>query len=296
MKSEGAVIAMSPSNHAKCHCISGSTVVFQTLDCYEGNIKSEKDLFQQLDYSKINPATGPLYIDGAEPGDILKVEILNIKLEEQGCMALMSGAGPFGTFIKEEKTKIIEVKNGYVMFNNLVKIPISPMIGVIGIAPQNKAILNGTPGEHGSNMDCRKIQAGTSLYLSVNVPGALLSIGDLHAVMGDGEVATCGVEINGEVTVRVSVFKDIKIPTPLLRTKKEYITIASAKTIDEAGEKASIKMLELLRVATDLDVSERIMLLSLIGNIEICQVVNPLKTARMAIPTWILNQYNFILP
>ena len=145
-------------------------------------------------------------------------------------------------------------------------------------------------------MDCKKFRNDTTLYLPVNVDGALLSIGDLHAVMGDGETATCAVETAGEATVRVTVLKNIKIPTPLLRTEDEYVTISSAKTLDKACEAASKKMLDLLGVATDMDVNERIMLLSLVGSMEICQVVNPLKTARTTIPSWILEQYNFALP
>lgn len=296
IKKQGAVVAMSPANEVKGHCSSGSTLVFQTLDCYGGNIKSEEDLFHLIDYSNINPATGPVYVDETEPGDILKIEIQNIKLEEQGYMALVPGAGPLGEFIEEERTKVIKVKEGYADFNHLIRIPISPMIGVIGTAPKEEAILNGTPGEHGSNMDCTKIQEGTTLYLPVNVPGALLAMGDLHAVMGDGEAATCAVEICGEVTVKVTVLKNISIPTPSLRTKDQFITIASGKTLDEASKAAAVKMLELLKSATDLDVYECIMLLSLIGDMEICQVVNPLKTARMALPKWILENYRFILP
>ena len=292
---EGAVVAMSSGNAAKAHCVSGDVITFQTLDCYGGNIKSESDLFHLVDYSKINPATGPVYVDGAKPGDVLKVEILKIALAEKGCMALVPGAGPLGDLIKEECTKIVKIEDGNAVFNDLIKIPISPMIGVIGTAPADKAILNGTPGEHGSNMDCTKIQEGTCLYLPVNVRGALLALGDVHAVMGDGETATCAVEISGEVTVKVTVMKDMKIPMPLLKTAKEYITIASAATLDEAGTMACAKMAEFLESATGLGKAEQVMLLSLVGNMEICQVVNPLKTARMTIPVWVMEQYDFEL-
>jgi amidase len=296
IKHQNAVTTMSPDNHAKGNCSSGSIVIFQTQDCYGGKIKDDNDLFQIADHTEINPATGPLYIYGAAHGDILKIDILNIALGAQGCMALLPGHGPLGKFIKKEKTKTFKIKNGHVEFNKMFKIPVSPMIGVIGTSPKDASISTGTPGEHGGNMDCKKIRNDTTLYLQVNVDGALLSIGDLHAVMGDGETATCAVETAGEATVRVTVLKNIKIPTPLLRTEDEYVTISSAKTLDKACEAASKKMLDLLGVATDMDVNERIMLLSLVGSMEICQVVNPLKTARTTIPSWILEQYNFALP
>lgn len=292
IKKEDSVVSMSPNNEAKHHCKSGDTVVFQTSDCYNGSIKTEKDLFHLIDYSNINPATGPLYIDGAEHGDVLRVDILKIELASQGAMSLAPGRGALKDFVEEERTKIIKIEDGYAVFNDTLKFPINPMIGVIGTAPKEGAILNGTPGEHGSNMDCNKIQEGTSLFLPVNVDGALLAMGDLHAVMGNGESATCGIEIDGEITVKVTVLKDAVMPTPFLKTKDEYITIAAGKTLDEASSQACFKMLDFLKATVPLDVHELIMLLSIAGNMEVCQVVNPLKTARMTMPIWLFDKYN----
>ena len=289
---EDSIVSMSSNNKAKHYCKSGSTVVFQTSDCYNGNLKSESDLFHLIDYSNINPATGPLYIENAEPGDVLRVDILEIKLDSQGAMSVSPGRGALKDFVEEERTKIIKIEDGYAVFNDILKFPINPMIGVIGTAPKEGEVLNGTPGEHGSNMDCNKIQEGTSLFLPVNVPGALLVMGDLHAVMGDGESATCGIEISGEVTVKVTVLKDAIMPTPFLKTNSEYITIASGKTLDEASSHACFKMLDFLKATLPLDLQELIMLLSIAGNMEICQVVNPLKTARMTMPIDLFDKYN----
>lgn len=218
---EDSIVSMSSNNKAKHYCKSGSTVVFQTSDCYNGNLKSEGDLFHLIDYSNINPATGPLYIENAEPGDVLRVDILELKLDSQGVMSVSPGRGALKDFVEEERTKIIKIEDEYAVFNDILKFPINPMIGVIGTAPKEGEVLNGTPGEHGSNMDCNKIQEGTSLFLPVNVPGALLAMGDLHAVMGDGESATCGIEISGEVTVKVTVLKYAIMPTPFLKTNSE---------------------------------------------------------------------------
>lgn len=328
ISNEKTIAVMSP-NHAPCaFCASGDAITFQTMDCYSGNLKSEKDTCKRVASRDINPATGPVYVEGAEPGDILKVEIKKINIDEQACIRISPDCGPLGARIKERGLKILKVQDGFVYFNESIKLPVSPMIGVIGVAPGAKelpcsglsrktcvngcsaglpdekaaktcekgknagcpgGIHNGMPGEHGSNMDCTKIQEGTTLYLPVNVPGALLAMGDLHAVMGDGEVAGCAAEISGEVTVRVTVLKE-KMPTPLLQTKDAYITIASARTIDEAGKLAAEKMEKFLEQATGMTSEDCVMLLSLAGNMEICQVVNPLKTARMTVPRWIIDQ------
>ena len=111
------------------------------------------------------------------------------------------------------------------------------MIGVIGTAPEGeKGIPTITPGKHGGNMDCKKITAGSTLYLSVNVDGGLLSMGDIHALMGDGEVFICGLETAGEITVKISVLKNTKLPVPFLYSEGKVMTIQSAETLDKAGE------------------------------------------------------------
>src|SRR5574344_1951576 len=120
------------------------------------------------------------------------------------------------------------------------------MIGVIGTAPAYDTVMTHTPGAHGGNMDCNKIVAGSTLYLPVEVEGALLSIGDLHGLMGDGEVMICGVETGGRVTVRVSAVRNFAMPTPALRCRGRFMTIQSDRTLDEASRNASRAMLRFL--------------------------------------------------
>ena len=116
------------------------------------------------------------------------------------------------------------------------------MVGVIGVAPESGAVSTMTPMNHGGNMDCTRIEAGCSLYLPVKAPGALLAMGDLHAIMGDGEVGNCGVEIGGRVTVRVHVLKGLALEYPMIRNSQKWITVAYGETLDEAGDKAVLQM------------------------------------------------------
>ena len=221
---------------------SGDTVRFETLDCFGGQLKSEDELLGGLDWNNVNPATGPLFVEGAMPGDVLKVEILNIELGNHGVMVGAPGEGITGNVVCGEVTKILPVEDGIIKFNDKLSFPVSPMIGVIGTAPKGEGIDTGTPDSHGGNMDCTQIGAGTVLYLPVNTEGALLAMGDLHAKMGDGEVEVCGVEIAGVVTVKVTVLKDCKLPTPFLLGKEKAMTIFSAKTADEACVGATLAM------------------------------------------------------
>ncbi|MEI2400900.1 acetamidase/formamidase family protein, partial [Paenibacillus phytohabitans] len=275
---EHAVLKMSPKNSPVKRVESGSTVVFETLDCFSNLIQREDQPFSSVGWDKINPATGPLYVEGSERGDILKVEIIDIEIEKKGVMTTAPNLGVLGDIVTGETTKIIPIQDGKAIFNDEIHIPIKPMIGVIGTSPETEEIPTGTPGAHGGNMDCKKIIKGSTLYLPVNVPGALLSMGDLHAVMADGEIVICGLEIPGKVTVKVSVIKDNSLPLPMLQSDDKIITIASAKDLDEAAKLATIQMHTFIVEKLGLEVDEAGMLLSLVGDLKICQVVDPLMT------------------
>ncbi|RFU61110.1 acetamidase/formamidase family protein [Peribacillus glennii] len=288
-----SILAMSPNNEAAARAASGAEVVFQTLDCFSNTITKEDEYFSSVGWDQINPATGPLYIEGAEAGDILKVEILDIRIEDQGVMAVGPGMGVLGEIIKKEATRIIPIKDGKAIFNEKLHLPIKPMIGVIGTAPPNEDIPTGTPGAHGGNMDCKKIAKGATLYLPVNVSGALLAMGDLHAIMGDGEIVICGLEIPGEVKVRVSVIKGETYPLPLLDDGEMVMTIVSAKTVDEAAKQATISMHSILVEKLGMTIEEAGMFLSIGGDLKICQVVDPLMTARMELSKSVFAQYGY---
>ncbi|MGN0373786.1 MAG: acetamidase/formamidase family protein, partial [Enterocloster sp.] len=180
------------------------------------------------------------------------------------------------------------------------------MIGVIGTAPEGTGVPTITPGAHGGNMDCRRIGTGTTLYLPVNAPGALLSMGDLHGLMGDGEMMICGLETAGKVKVRVTVLKEnileesgacfLKEALPLLDASGTLMTIQSAETLDEAAQLAACRMQQLVAKASGLDDVNSGMLMSLTGNLIICQIVNPLKTVRCEFPKDILERCGAKLP
>lgn len=290
---EQVVLQMSPHNEPVARIHSGNRVVFETCDCFSNTIQREDQLFSSVGWDLINPATGPLYVEDAEPGDILRVEIVDIQIADQGVMTVAPNLGVLGEFFTEEKTKVIPIRDGKAQFNEKLQIDVKPMIGVIGTAPATEAISTGTPGDHGGNMDCKRIVKGAVLYLPVNVPGALLSMGDLHAVMADGEIVICGLEIPGEVTVELAVIKGTSLPLPMISEGEHVMTIASAPTLDEAAKMATIHMHRFLVEKVGLPNEEAGMLLSLVGDLRICQVVDPLMTARMELPKWVLKQYDY---
>lgn len=287
------VHVMDKNNVPAAYAKAGDTICFETQDCFGGQLKSEDQKMGGLDWSNINPATGPLYVEGAKAGDVLKVEILSIELDDHGVMVHSQGERVTGSVVTGEVTKILPIENGCARFNDKLSFPLQPMIGVIGTAPAGEGIATGTPGAHGGNMDCTRIGAGTTLYLPVNVDGALLAMGDMHAVMGDGEVGVCGVEIAGAITVRVSVLKNCALPTPFLLTDELAIAICSAKTADQAADDATLAMHTFLTGELGMDGHDAGMLLSIAGNLCICQVVDPEKTCRMELPRSVTRAYGY---
>lgn len=290
------IYQMSAGHPCAARAISGETVIFETWDCFGGQITREDQHLNGIDWANINPATGPLYVEGAQPGDVLKVEILHIDLDDHGVMTETPGEGPYGSSIPDEATKILPVSMGCVTFNDRLSFPIRPMIGVIGTAPAGEAIPTGTPGPHGGNMDCQRIGPGSILYLPVEVPGALLAMGDLHAVMGDGEVCICGVEISGSITVRVTVLRDCVLPTPFLVTPEHFMNIYAADTMDAAAKGAVERMRAFLIEQVGMEAHDAGMVLSAVCDLRVCQMVDPMITCRMEVSRDIPAAYGYAFP
>lgn len=287
---------MKWDNKPAGYCKSGDTIVFETRDCYDNTItSSERPLGDREGLS--NPVTGALYVEGAEVGDILKIEIEDIKLRSWGVMRSSTTAGVFHEKYEKREAIIFEVKDNKIYFDDKLILDADPMIGVIGTAPVEKeGIPTTTPGKHGGNMDCKKIVKGSIVYLPVNVKGGLLSMGDIHALMGDGEVFICGLEIAGEITVKVSVLKNIKLPTPFLYSRGKVMSIQSAEDLDKAGDMAAKEMFEFVKEATKQDDVRIGMLMSLLSDMAVCQVVDPLLTVRVEFPLDVLEKYGYKLP
>ena len=281
---EHTIYSMSPNNKPVLNAPAKSQIEFETCDCFEGQIESEDQEFGGLDWSRINPATGPVYIEGAEPGDILSIKIDKIDVAKQGIVVTGKDMGVLGHMLEGHSIKLVAIENETAVFNEKIHLPLNKMIGVIGTAPKDADIACGVPDYHGGNMDCKEIAEGATLHLPVNVPGALLALGDLHAVMADGEICVCGVEVAGKVTLTVDVIKNKPLPSPMLFTDNHVMSIASHEDLDEAVNMAAEHMWEYLKAETGMEANEAAMLISLAGEVKICQVVDPKKTVRVEFP------------
>ncbi len=270
-----------------------TSIDIETMDCFSNQLREPTDTVDQLDWDRVNPATGPIFIEGAEPGDTLKVVINSIKLDSRGTVCCLENEGILGHMIEGSHLRIVPVQDGEAVYLDNMKIPLRKMIGVIGVAPAEGGISNGTPGHHGGNMDTPMITEGATLYLPVSVPGALLAMGDVHAVMGDGEIGVSGLEIPAEVNVTIDIVKGKTMDYPWLENEDSFAVIVSKETVDEAIDRSTELMCEFLEERMDISRPEIIMLMSMVGNVEISQVVDPEKTVRFVFPKKYIKNAQF---
>lgn len=267
-----------------------SVVEAFTLEATGGqlNINSTIEDFGKVDMDKVHTLTGPIYVEGAEVGDVLAVELLDLEPGDWG----WTGMGPeFGfltgeTQAKRLKTYKLDKENNLVHFSENISIPMRPFPGVMGVAPNTDEMLTTFPPRaNGGNMDDPNLVKGVTVYFPVFVEGALFSIGDAHAVQGLGEVVGTAVECDMRIRFRLSVVKDKKIEEPQYESKDYYATTGFGTTIDEAAKKATRYMVEHISTYYEMSWEEAYMLCSLIGDLKIAEVVDlPNMLVTMHIP------------
>lgn len=274
---------------------SGETLRIRTKDCFGNQLQGPEGQLSEIDWEAINPATGPIYVEGAVAGGTLKVHIDNIELDAQTSSCTGRDEGVCGDRFSDWATHFCKVEDGKVVWDERLSIPLAPMIGVIGVAPEGEPVNCGTPGKHGGNMDNTAIAAGATLYFPVAVDGALFGCGDMHAVMGDGEVSVSGAEVAGYATVTLTALPELSVPNPLIENETHFGIIVSAESLDKASELAVRQMVDLLASRTNESVADLVMLLSLVADVRVCQMVDPEKTVRFMVPKYVLDAIGFSL-
>ena len=278
------VFAFSGDAEPALRVPAGTRLRLETADCFDDQVQAPGDVLDAIDWDRVNPATGPVYIEGAHPGDVLSVLIESIDTSGQGVMAVAPGFGVLSEEFAEQLHRIVPIEDGAARIADGIAVPLRPMIGVIGVAPAGAPVSTASPGAHGGNMDTRLIGEGAVLYLPVAHEGALFAAGDVHAAMGDGEICGTGVEVSGAIVLRLDVRSDLRIDEPVLETRDLVVTIASAKTLDAAAEAATRHMAALLTQRLGVSLEVATMLMSAGGDLQVSQIVDPLRTARFALP------------
>lgn len=267
----------------------GTVIEIQTWDCFTGQVQKESDTLLTLDMTRINSATGPIEVIGAEPGDSLSVSIIDIKPDLQGAAMVIPQWGQLIDKAMSPTTRIFKVKDGTItMESNGVTFPTRPMFGVIGVAPASGEIGTFFADRHGGNMDDHLNGIGATVHLPVFQAGGQLAIGDMHAAMGDGEISGTGVEIGGTGIIKVDLIKAKAAGWPVTELKDSWVTHGTASNIQDALKHACDEAAKLLVDEWGFTIEDAFIFLSVAGDLGIAQNCHPMPdgfaVAKMRVP------------
>ena len=266
----------------------GTTIEIETWDCFTGQVTSESDTLDRIDLNRVNSATGPIAVRGAEPGDTLSVTLLEINPGPTGAAMCIPDWGQLIDQVSAPTTRIFTVADGVVHMNERVSFPARPMFGVIGVSPASGDISTFFADRHGGNMDDHVNGVGATIHLPVFQSGGQLAIGDMHASMGDGEISGTGVEIAGTGVIRVDVIKAKAAGWPITETADAFYTHGTSDaSIDDALKSACEEAARLLVDEWGFSREDAFMFLSVAGDLGIAQYCHPSPgsvIARMRVP------------
>lgn len=271
---------------------SGDVLTFDTVDSSNGQIGASSDVstIDSLDFDSVNPVFGPVHVKDAEPGDVLKVEVLELEVADWAWSAILPGFGLLADEFPGPLLKIwnLDRENGFTEFKDNIRIPLRPFLGCMGVGPPTDDDLSTIPPTNaGGNLDCRSLTVGSTVYLPVQTAGALFSCGDGHAAQGHGEVCGTAIETPLTATLRFELCKDqpwmmapsfqtppiSSLPNPI-PDRGRYAAMGIDPDLREAARKAVRNAIQWLVATKGLNRSEAYILASVAGDLEIVEAVN----------------------
>lgn len=273
----------------------GDMVTIETLDAFGGKIINEKTKPSKvLEFPNVNPLNGPIYVEGAEKGDALKVEIKSIKprgSQPRGTTCLIPFFGGLtGTeknpTLQEPLPEIVHKVNiteTEVLWNDRIRFPYDPFIGTIGTSPELDSINSLTPDNHGGNMDLPDVRPGNTIYLPVRVQGARLFLGDCHATQGDGELCGVAIEFPTETTITIDLVKGWAIQWPRIENDNFIMSVGSSRPMEEAARIAFRDLLAWMEDSFGFDRYDAYFILTQIARARLGNMVDPKYTIAVSI-------------
>ncbi|CAN5195736.1 acetamidase/formamidase family protein [soil metagenome] len=267
----------------------GQTVAIETVDAFENQLTEPGHRYSALrGFPFVNPQTGPLIIEGAEPGDTLVAEILAMEITRDFAVtALIPGSGLLTGTARTatldpplaEETRILPIRDGHLVFNDRIALPVTPFVGTLGTAPPMEAITALSPGPHGGNLDCQDTCPGNEIHLPVHSPGAHFFIGDAHACQGDGEITGVAAEVPARITLRFRLLKNLPpLAWPRIVSPSHLMVAGSARPLEDAARIAHRELVRWIARDHHLSEAEAYHLLGLAGQMRVGNLVNPLYT------------------
>ena len=267
----------------------GDTVVIETRDVSDNQISPDSDssAIASLDWDRVYPLAGPIGVEGAAPGDTLIVEILDMRTRGWGWTAVLPGLGLLPEEFPDAYLRIFDIAGGdYAYMDDVAAIPLAPFLGTMGVCPAGASeVAVMPPGRFGGNMDTRQLVRGTTLFLPVEVEGAMFSTGDAHGCQGDGEVCVTGLEAPMYAVLRFGLEKGGNLPAPQFRTAPGpltpdvdygsfYGTTGVGPDLYAGAQDAVRAMIEHLTSITSLSPVDAYLLCSLCVDLKISEIVD----------------------
>lgn len=285
----------SPHNKPQFTVQPGEIFVAETELCTGGWLTSPEDVWTPDKTSALNPAV-VVAVAGAKPGDVLKVTILDIVPDKQGYTGFSRASNPLARIIADHpwdmNVRTVRIEDGYVLFNQNLRLPIAPMIGTLGTAPAVEVISNAFGGRYGGNMDVQEVAPGATVYLPVAVEGALLHIGDVHAIQGDGEICCSGgIECRSVVTLKAEVLPAIPgMATVRIETDAYIGAIACLRSMEESFYAATRELLGWMAADYGFSFEEGYLLMAQVLEARNTQMVNPTRSTIAKMPKRFLKR------
>jgi acetamidase/formamidase len=220
----------SRHNEIRLRIQPGETVLVESEDAFSGQIRTDDDRRDKTKKPYGNPQTGPIFVEGAQPGDMLAVVIEDIQPANGQCATRTSDPNQLAQWLGNDcphGTHICPISDGLIHWSDQITMPYRPMLGCIGTAPDTGVPTTGPAGPYGGNMDIVETAPGNTVYLPVYVQGAYLYLGDAHAAMGHGELSASGLEMAAHTTITVNLIRNNTIPAPRIESHDEIMTIAT---------------------------------------------------------------------
>ncbi len=284
----------SPQHDPIGTVVPGEKFVVETEDCFSGRFRDPAGFTSEnVEWlnRNLDGVTGPIYVDGAKPGDVVAITLHDVAITTPGSVAISPCTDPTPSdwWSQWYGCKSYPIENGHLLFDDKIRIPIKPLIGCIATAPERETVLSRMEGDYGGNMDCNEMSAGATVVLPVGVVGAYLYFGDAKAVMGDGEIVQApevGTEITASVEVRP---KPASMNWPRVESADALTTVVSDNTLDRAVGMAFSELLGWVVEDYGWDREQAALLLAMVAQTGVCQTANSLHTGKCTVPRAVLS-------
>ena len=282
------IYVLDPANPPAISIDSGEELMVETWDAFEG-VRDPRALNEQ---QLKGPAIGPIYVNGAEPGDALRIDFISVtpKADEGAAHMVSPGRGFLAEDFDQAYPTVMTIEDGHVVLPSGVRLPLNPSMGLVATTPTYQQLTASDSGPYGGDIDLKELVVGSTLYLPVFVEGGLLAMGDCHAVVGDGAVGGTGAECSADSHIRVTVEKGMGIESPQAMTPDYFVVLYYGEELGPAMKGAVRSMVDFMVREKGMEPYDAYTLLSMAGDVRMSRTFRPISPVKMMLDRRALEQ------